>query len=271
MRKLLLPILLVLGITFSCSKENESEVVTSNKILTVSGAEIATRTSDDGSGGEEEADTSFEVGDKITVVGATEDDVTFIYKSDGSWLAEGTYEWIDNPQTVKAYYGQDTFISDGDQMPDLLVATYECNGEIPETLSFTDETAFTHATAMIEVIIRDWSSIVDPSVKFQNCHNVVAVGSNGVYYTDDNCIYTINFELYSEVEQADGKKTFSFRACVPAGSEENTYILADSQSLLFGDSSALINIFTFIADEDDIPSYYEGGKIFTYDITYVSN
>lgn len=263
MRKLLLPILLVLGLTFSCSKSEVTE--SSGKILAISGAEIS-QSSDFAT--DDEVDTSFSVGDKITVVGAAEDDVVFIYKSDGSWQAEGTYEWMENPQTVKAYYGQDTFIDDGDQMPDLLVATYECGGVIPDVLSFTDVSAFEHATAMLEVIIKDWTGIVEPSVRFQTCHNVIAVGSNGVYHTDANALYTIYFEAYS----AGTDKTaglYAFRARVPAGTEETPYIIASSAALYFGDSSQYINIFTYM-DEDDIPVYYEAGKIFTYTITYIT-
>ncbi len=261
MNKLLKISALFLLILSSC---NESVVLKDfdAKIINISTAEIATRI-DDGNDSNESESSLFKPGDKITVVGATHQPINFILTEDGDWRTDKMYEWLENPTIVRAYFGKDEVISNGSQMPDFLVAEYNCGGIVPEggVLSFVEDGAFEHATALIAIDIKNWPKQLAPKVVLKDFHNVTTISGAGEYICDQSLIYSINMECVAEEGQ-----NYKFEARVPAGTELVPNILG-SYSIMVDD----INILTYQIDEELIPTYYKLNSRFTYRLNYTTN
>ncbi len=122
----------------------------------------------------ETTDTFFVIGDQITVVGAATESVTFTLNDQGEWISINPYEWIEAPQTVYAYFGQGASVADGEQMPDLYVAKYECDGVKPEggLLAFTADKAFKHTSALIKVQVNNLVTTIPPTVQLSSLHQI---------------------------------------------------------------------------------------------------
>lgn len=242
----------------ACSSGDEPISPQTNEALSLSRAEVQSYQSE--SGDETPTTSLFTSGDMITVVGAADDDVIFILSEDGEWRTLSEYSWMESPQTVYAYYGTNTSISDGDQMPDLLVAEIECNGVIPQNgiLSFAGDRAFHHATALVEVKITGWNEYVEPTVTLKNLHSIISLSNTGKYIFDTKYLYGVNLELISSTNGV-----LTYRGRVPAGDSMETNINS-GYSLMIN----TLNAMDYLLDDSLIPTYFEAGKSFLFSLAF---
>lgn len=257
MKKVLLSTLLLASFVLSSCSSNEDYLPPQEEqCVTLSRAEV--RSYDSGSG--DTTTSLFEAGDMITVVGAAEEDVVFVLAEDGEWLSLSEYSWVDSPQAVYAYYGTSTSISDGDQMPDLLVAEIVCGGLIPSggELSFENDRAFCHATSLVEVKISGWGEYVNPTVTLKDLHSVISLSNTGQYVIDTKYLYSVNLELVSSADN-----TLIYQGRVPAGDSATTNIDSD-YSLMINS----VNALEYLLDDSLIPSYFEAGKSFSFSLSF---
>lgn len=257
MKSRLLSILFICIIAVSsCDSGDDTFAIQKEYALSVATAEVtpyATKTDGDSPTASE---SIFEAGDMITVVGASDEDVVFVLSDDGEWLSLSQFSWVDTPQKVYAYYGTSTSISDGDQMPDLLVAEIDCGGDIPSggVLSFTDDGAFCHATALVEVKISEWAEYANPTVTLGDMHSVISLSNTGEYITDSKTLYSINLELVSSANDV-----LVYQARIPAGDN-----IADDYTLKIN----TLNVFEYLLDSSKVPASFEAGEKFTFSLNY---
>ncbi len=257
MKKVLCSIFLLLSFIVSSCDSNEDLLPSHDEqSISISRAEVRSYES-----GSDDVTTSlFEAGDMITVVGAAEESVVFVLSDNNEWLSLSQYSWVESPQTVYAYYGTSTSISDGDQMPDLLVAEIECNGEIPSggELSFESDGAFQHATALVVVKISGWSEYVNPTVSLKDLHSVISLSNTGDYVIDSRYLYSVNLELTSSTNGV-----LTYQARVPAGDQLTPNIDSD-YSLMINS----VNAFEYLLDDSLVPAYFESGKSSSFSLAF---
>lgn len=253
---------------YSCNENMDCE--TDLPYVRIDDALISSRT--DSSTGDEiiEENSFFKEGDKIVVVGASENPIEFCYvlkeNSDNKkvyeWNSIQDISWKENPTTVKAFYGGNTFIDDEMEMPDLLYAEFNLEGNKPigGVLNFTSENSFKHATALIEVKINNWKGANRPMVMLKNIHNIIAVNSIGEYITDNLTLSSIKLH---EVDNDINDEAFIYQARIPAGQKSKTNILS-GYSLMIDD----INAISYIVMDEDVPLYFEANKKFIFNIKF---
>ncbi len=274
MKNRFLNIVIILSIAFaalSCSTEatiDDAPIQDQESVVAISFADIATRSNGgDLLGGQTKSDEDqtteggvslFEVGSQITVVGAATEPVTFTLNAEGEWISINPYEWIDSPESVYAYFGSGSSVADGEQMPDLYVAEYECGGVKPEggVLSFTADRSFKHTSALIVVQVNNLESTIPPTVQLSNLHQISYVSNDGTYQKDASTIKSINFEMTAQ----DGNN-YTYEAKVPSG-EGN--LLSDYQLKVKDE-----NIFNYVANTNIIPTSFEANKVYTFTVNYL--
>lgn len=257
MKRRLLSILIICAIAMSsCDSGDDSFIPQGELVLSVAAAEVSPYVTKTDGDIPTTSESIFEAGDMITVVGASDEDVVFVLSDDGEWLSLSQFSWMDTPQTVYAYYGTSTSISDGDQMPDLLMAEIDCGGTIPPDgiLSFTEDGAFCHATALVEVKISGWAEYANPTVTLGDIHSVISLSNTGYYITNSKILYSITLELISS---SDG--VLVYQARVPAGNN-----IAEDYTLMVN----TINVFEYLLDDSLTPSTFEAGEKFTFSLDY---
>ncbi len=259
MKKLLPFFLLAYSLSVSSCSSGD-DLISPQEAQTLTLSQVEVRSYQTESGDESSTSTLFQTGDMITIVGAAEEDVVFILAEDGNWRTLSEYSWKDSPQTVYAYSGTSTSISDGDQMPDILVAEIECNGLVPQDgiLAFSGDRAFHHATALVEVNIAEWGEYVEPSVSLKNLHSVISLSNVGSYIIDTKYLYSINLEL---VSNTNGVLTYQGR--VPAGDSDVTNINS-GYSLMINSMNAI----DYLLDDSLVPTYFDAGKITSFSLTF---
>ncbi|MFI3304483.1 MAG: hypothetical protein SNF68_07140 [Rikenellaceae bacterium] len=228
-----------------------SESILQQDIVEISAATIASRSGD----GDEESDTYFEEGAQITIKGATSEAVIFTMNGDGDWVSVEPYEWIETPGVITAYYGNGAALEDGDQMPDICFAEYDCNGIIPESLDFTGEMSFKHTAALVRVNIDSWGDSSSMVVELSNIHNFSYVTSTGEFQSGSD-IMSITLTRVS------CESGYRYEGKIPAGDALTPNILS-TYSLTVGGE----NIFNHIIDESAIPAYFTANTIYTFDLT----
>ncbi len=227
-----------------------SESAPQQGIVEISAATIASRSGDDA-----QDETYFEDGAQITIKGATSEPVIFTMNGDGDWVSVEPYEWVGNPGVVTAYYGSATALVDGDQMPDIYFAEYDCEGTIPTSLDFTGEMSFKHTAALVRVNIDSWGDSSSMVVELSNVHNFNYVTSTGEFQSGSD-IMSITLTRVS------CESGYRYEGKIPAGDALTPNILS-TYSLNVGGE----NIFNHIIDESSIPTYFTANTLYTFDLT----
>ncbi len=257
MKKYITTLIIATSLLCACEKGQETATNNQQDNIVLTGAEISSRVENDGDD-TTTSNTLFTEGDIVTVVGAANENVSFLYLGENTWRVDRPYQWKDNPTMVYAYYKSGVAVVDGEQIPEFFVAAQDCT--TTKELSFTDNNSFKHATALVRVEIKNWSSNLAPqSVELKDLHKITYITSGGEYQVGDD-LCSIKMELVAE-----NGTNYTYEARVPAGDATTPNI--ESGYKLFVDD---INVLEWEVDESKIASFYEINKVYTYTLNYTN-